>query len=74
MNGTSMATPHVSGIVALMREANPDLTVDEMRRILLKTATPLTDKTFKKSPNRANGYGYGLVNALKAFDAAKKTK
>lgn len=72
MNGTSMATPHVSGIVALMREANPDLTVDEIERILLKTATPLTDKTFKKSPN--NGYGYGLVNALKAFDAAKKTK
>ncbi|KAA6453608.1 S8 family serine peptidase [Bacillus swezeyi] len=70
MDGTSMATPHVSGIVALMREANPNITVDEIERILLKTAKPLTDKTFEKSPN--NGYGSGLVNALKAFTEAKK--
>ncbi|WP_327890053.1 S8 family serine peptidase [Bacillus swezeyi] len=70
MDGTSMATPHVSGIVALMREANPNITVDEIERILLRTAKPLTDKTFEKSPN--NGYGSGLVNALKAFTEAKK--
>ncbi|WP_326188321.1 S8 family serine peptidase [Bacillus sonorensis] len=70
MDGTSMATPHVSGIVALMREANPNITVDEIERILIKTAKPLTDKTFDSSPN--NGYGYGLVDALKAFNEAKK--
>ncbi|ATH91335.1 S8 family serine peptidase [Bacillus glycinifermentans] len=70
MDGTSMATPHVSGVVALMRQADPNITVDEIEHILRKTAKPLTDKTFKSSPN--NGYGYGLVDALKAFKEAKK--
>lgn len=36
--GTSMATPHVSGVVALMRQANPNLTAAEINRILVETA------------------------------------
>lgn len=66
-NGTSMAGPHVSAVVALLKQVNSSLTVDEIAEILTITATPLTDSTFPESPN--NGYGYGLVNAYDAVSS-----
>ncbi|OCQ99174.1 peptidase S8 [Oscillatoriales cyanobacterium USR001] len=36
--GTSMATPHISGVVALMQQANPNLTAAEIEQILIETA------------------------------------
>lgn len=66
-NGTSMSGPHTSAVVALLRQANASLTVDEIEQILQDTATPLTDSTFPESPN--NGYGYGLVNAFDAVSS-----
>lgn len=41
MSGTSMATPHVAGIVALLYEARSDMTPELAKRILVNTATPM---------------------------------
>ncbi len=51
-NGTSFATPHVTGVVALMMEANPLLTPDQVVTILRQTAMPMP------YPERVVGAGY----------------
>jgi serine protease AprX len=62
-SGTSMAAPHVSGIVTLMLEANPDLGWREVKQILQDTATNM--------PSRAPWeVGSGYVNAHAAVKAA----
>ncbi|MCY9574895.1 S8 family serine peptidase [Bacillus xiamenensis] len=66
-NGTSMAGPHVSAVVALLRQVQSDLSVDEIEQVLMDTAKPLTDQQFPESPN--NGYGAGLVDAREAITA-----
>ncbi|MGK9388539.1 S8 family serine peptidase [Bacillus sp. RK1064] len=66
-NGTSMAGPHVSAVVALLRQVQSDLSVEEIEQILIDTAKPLTDQQFSESPN--NGYGAGLVDAKEAITA-----
>ncbi len=66
-NGTSMAGPHVSAVVALLRQAQSDLSVEQIEQILIDTAKPLTDRQFPESPN--NGYGAGLVDAREAITA-----
>lgn len=68
-SGTSMAAPHVTGTVALMLQANPDLKVDEIEQILRSTAVSATDLRYPESPNM--GYGYGNLNA---YDAVRKAQ
>ncbi|AYA38758.1 T9SS C-terminal target domain-containing protein [Hymenobacter oligotrophus] len=61
MSGTSMATPHVAGVVALMLEAKPSLSPMQVKQILEKTATNM--------PNREPWeVGAGYVNAYAAVD------
>ena len=62
-----MAGPHVSAVVALLRQVQSDLSVEEIEEILIDTAKPLTDQQFPESPN--NGYGAGLVDAKEAITA-----
>ncbi|HWI64931.1 MAG TPA: S8 family serine peptidase, partial [Symbiobacteriaceae bacterium] len=63
-NGTSMATPHVAGTVALLRAANAALTVEQIEQILINSADPKTDSRYPTAPN--NGFGHGILNAYNA--------
>jgi len=63
-NGTSMAGPHVAGVVALMREANPNLDVVTMKEILMATAIDLGDE------GEENTFGWGVIDAYEAVLAA----
>jgi subtilisin family serine protease len=63
MSGTSMATPFVSGLAALLVSRNPGITIDEMRSVLEESADPLIDGVpFDSS------YGYGRVNVETALN------
>jgi subtilisin family serine protease len=59
-SGTSMASPHVNGVVALMKEACPDLTVEQYKQILVATAHDLG------TAGNDNNYGWGMVDAVEA--------
>jgi subtilisin family serine protease len=59
--GTSVAAAEVAGVVALLLERRPDLTPDEVRRILTETAVDLG------SQGRDPVYGAGLVDAAAAL-------
>jgi uncharacterized repeat protein (TIGR01451 family) len=65
-NGTSQATPHVTGLVALLLQADPTLTVDGVEAILTSTAVPLGDSV----PN--NDTGWGRIDAYQAAAVALK--
>lgn len=60
--GTSMAAPHVAGVVALMLSKNPSLTPDDVAAKLKSTARPF--------PSTCEQCGTGIVNASAAVDAA----
>jgi subtilisin family serine protease len=59
-SGTSMAGPHVAGVVALMREASPDVDVDTIKEILMSTARDLG------TTGEENTYGWGFIDAYAA--------
>jgi serine protease AprX len=64
-SGTSMATPHVTGVVALMQErAGGTLTPDRVRSLLVQTADPMAGYAVFE-------VGAGLVNAL---DAVRRSR
>jgi subtilisin family serine protease len=61
-NGTSMATPHVAGVAALLLARFPDLTVPVLRQRLLGTTVPVADL-------RGRSVTGGRVNAFQALSA-----
>lgn len=61
MQGTSMAAPFATGVIALWLEANPNMGPDRIREIL--AATSIQDNyTGSNLPN--NSWGYGKINAV----------
>jgi subtilisin family serine protease len=61
-DGTSMATPHVSGVAALVWSFNPAWTNTQIRTALTATAQDLG------TAGRDSSFGYGLVQAKAALD------
>jgi subtilisin family serine protease len=68
MSGTSMASPHVTGAVAVMRGVNPDLDVDSIKEILINTAH---DLPFSNPNGEDNTYGNGIIDLYEACLAAQ---
>lgn len=78
-SGTSMAAPHVAGVVALMWSANPSLrgNIDATERILQETAafyTGAPDDCGTGGETPDSGAGYGVVDAYAAVKRALETK
>lgn len=82
--GTSGAAPVVAGVVALMLSVNPDLTAEQVRRILMATADKNVDAVTDLNPDPnlqglsgafVNGaslfFGAGKVDAFRAVSRAK---
>ena len=74
-SGTSYATPSVSGILALMIEANPNLTAFEMKEILKFTAERKGEPTQPDvDPFWNRDFGWGLVDAYEAVKLSLKLR
>lgn len=59
--GTSFAAPHVAGAVALLRQYNPNASVDTIKWALMKSAVD------KGTPGPDNTYGWGRINVMAAL-------
>ena len=66
-SGTSMAAPHVAGLVALMAAANPEATAGQIRSAILSTAVPVASLAGKVATG-------GLINAAAAVNLIMGTE
>ena len=79
--GTSFACPVVSGVVALILEANPDLTWRDVQGIFVTTSQPVLNNGDSRDDTsgvvngaglwHSNLYGFGIVDAAAAVSAAE---
>lgn len=78
LQGTSMAGPHVAGVVALMWSAQPRLIgdIDRTEQILRDTAKPYSGRRVGcfQVGNPSPTYGYGVLDAYAAVKAAMEIK
>lgn len=60
-SGTSMATPHIAGAIAILRQVNPNASVDTMKWALMHSARD------RGNPGEDNNYGWGIINIKQAI-------
>jgi hypothetical protein len=63
VTGTSVATPHVAGAIAVLRAKNPTWSANYVRSLLQSTASPVAGQTLPRDVN----FGYGVVNPYDAL-------
>ena len=76
INGTSASAAQVAGVIALMIEANPDLSWRDVQHVLINSATKNDPDDAQWVQNAADlsfnpKYGFGMVNAEAAVNTAK---
>lgn len=67
LNGTSMAAPHIAGLLSIMKGLQPSLTTAQALTILKNSARPLS----ALQCGQPNGCGAGLVDAAKSLAAVQ---
>lgn len=62
LSGTSMSTPHIAGVAALIKQVRPELNAMEIKNLIVSTSDPLDTDIFS--------YGFGVVNTVDALNAS----
>jgi subtilisin family serine protease len=78
LSGTSMAAPHVTGVIALLLQTNPSLNVEQVKNALYSTADPAKcGKCWGRfcwaTTCRRSDSGYGIVDAYGAYELIRPT-
>ena len=79
LSGTSMASPVVAGVAAMLRSYFPDLSAKQVRNILLESVNPSEEMVYKPGSDELIAFSDlsvtgGIVNSYKAVEIASETK
>lgn len=72
-NGTSASCPGVAGVIALMYSVNPNLTITELKEILINSCEKIGTKSQYNSFSYSQSFGYGLLRADLAINNTIKS-
>ncbi|BDP42683.1 hypothetical protein DAETH_26520 [Deinococcus aetherius] len=74
LQGTSMAAPNATGVVALIYQAKPDITPEQVRQVITWSAnSTITGQNSKPDYPTGGFFGYGIVDAAAAVTYARES-